>query len=60
MCITEHWISKCNNIVNIENYKLSSSFVREKAFRGDSLILMRNDIRCKSRPDSGSLRRTLH
>lgn len=51
MCITEHWLKDDINIVNFPCHKIVSSFTRESFKCGGSLILAKNDIKCKERRD---------
>lgn len=51
LCLTEHWLKQSELSFSIEHYKLGSSFIRESAIRGGSLILLKNSIKCKERKD---------
>lgn len=51
VCITEHWLKKHEMIINYRNHIVASSFSRESAIRGGSLILIRNNIKVKERKD---------
>lgn len=55
LCLTEHWLSKHELLLNIENYKICSSFTRESAIRGGSLILLCSQLKYKERKDIVSL-----
>ena len=50
LCITEHWLKK-EMLFNCDNYKIVSSFNRESALRGGSLIIIKNNFKCKERKD---------
>lgn len=51
LCLTEHWLKKSELMFSIENYKLGSSFIRKDAIRGGSLILLKNNFKCKERKE---------
>lgn len=55
LCLTEHWLRQYELMLSINNYKLISSFTRELAIRGGSLILINDKLKCKERKDIVSL-----
>lgn len=55
LCLTEHWLKRCEMLVSIDNYKVISSFTRESAIRGGSLILLNDTLQSKERKDIVSL-----
>lgn len=49
MCFTEHWLRQHELISNIKNYKIGSSYVRNCATRGGSMIIVKDEYKCKER-----------
>ncbi|KAA5588563.1 endonuclease/exonuclease/phosphatase family protein, partial [Pseudomonas aeruginosa] len=50
-CVTEHWFRNYELLFNFNDHQLSSSFCRENAIRGGSLILVSKCLKCKERKD---------
>ncbi|KAA5580299.1 endonuclease/exonuclease/phosphatase family protein, partial [Acinetobacter baumannii] len=55
LCVTEHWLKKYELNCNFKNHQVMSSFCRENAIRGGSLIFVNKDYKCKERRDIVSL-----
>ncbi|XP_028031853.1 uncharacterized protein LOC114248481 [Bombyx mandarina] len=55
LCVTEHWLKKYELNCNFKNHQVVSSFCRENAIRGGSLIIVNKDYKCKERRDIVSL-----
>lgn len=55
LCITEHWLKSHQFLFNFNNHVIGSSFSRENAIRGGSLILLNNQLTFKERKDIVSL-----
>lgn len=51
LCITEHWLKKHEFMCGFDNHQVASSFNRENAIRGGSLILVKNSFKYKERVD---------
>lgn len=51
LCLTEHWLKNDQLMFSFNNHHLASSFNRENAIRGGSLILIQNGIKYKERTD---------
>ena len=51
LCLTEHWLEEHELLVNIDNFKIISSFTRDSAIRGGSLILINDNLKSKERKD---------
>lgn len=50
-CVTEHWLKSYEIMFNFDNHQVGSSFCREHADRGGSLILLHHNIKFKERSD---------
>ena len=57
LCVTEHWLENYELLLNLDNFKVVSSFSRKNAkrYRGGSLIILHNNIHYKERKDIVSL-----
>lgn len=51
VCVTEHWLKEYQMLINYENYCVGSSFNRKSTTHGGSLILVRRNIKYKTRKD---------
>lgn len=48
--MTEHWLKKESCFV-IENFQITSAFIRNHSIHGGSLIMCKNNLKCKERKD---------
>lgn len=55
LCITEHWLKSHQFMFNFSNHQVGSSFSRENAIHGGSLILLTKKFKFKERKDIVSL-----
>lgn len=51
MCVTEHWILEFELLPYYDNYSIVSSYKRKNAIRGGSLIIVKNNLKCRERKD---------
>ena len=55
LCVTEHWLKAHQFMFGFKNHQIASSFSREQAIHGGSLILIHKSIKYKERADVVSL-----
>jgi hypothetical protein len=61
LCVTEHWLKNYEVKYHLDNHKIVSSFSRQSAIRGGSLIILHNNLQYKERKDvvTRSIERTI-